>query len=314
MAHIPVSEIWRLIASFKIDDEAQTHLHLQPNGHILLMNMTLRTAGMEHDQPIFRIQFRPLIKDFGNSCAPPLGLADAMCGRSHIPIQPGLSGEILTNQSSKVQLSAIPLPFALATVVIPREWRVILYRHAVWLSKQLETLRRIAHSLWDHEDAIDLSKQEVPIKVLLQELSSYLERVDLRLTSTFSSATASEMGTPIQGRLRKLSSLRLPSCRHSLLESTTAFFAFSEQKDEPIEVEDVLRLLNRPQPEIVDLTFGLVRKDVVEEWWAYFGEPRARWIALALMLNTMANLTDVEFLPAEYDVLLDSASGLCYLA
>ena len=120
MAHIPVSEIWRLIASFKTDQEIGTHLHLQPDGHIMLMNMILHTAGMEHDQPIFRIKFRPLIKDFGNSCAPPLGLADAMCGRSHIPIQPGLYGEILTNQSSKVQLSAIPLPFALATVVIPR--------------------------------------------------------------------------------------------------------------------------------------------------------------------------------------------------
>lgn len=314
MAHISVSEIWRLIASFKTDDENEPNLHLQPNGHIMLMNMALRFAGMDYDQPIFRTEFKPLIKDFGNSCAPPLGPADAMCGRSHIPIQPGVSGEILTNQPSRVQLSAIPLPFALATVVIPKRWRVILDRHAVWLSKELETLRRIAHSLWDHEDAIDLSQLEVPIKVLLQELSSYLKGGDLRLTSMPSSATTDETGTPIQQRRQKFHSLELPSCRHHLLQSAKAFFASPEQKGEPIEVEDVLRLLKRPQPEVVDLGFELVEKAIVEEWWAYFGEPRARWIALALMLNIMANLTDVEFLPAEYDVLLDANSGLCYLA
>lgn len=314
MAHIPVSEIWRLIASFKTDDETETELHSQPDGQIFLKNMALHITGMEHDQPIFRIKFKPLIKDFGNFCAPPLGLADAMCGRSHIPIQPGLSGEILTNQSSKVQLSAVPLPFALVTVVIPKKWRVITYRHAAWLSKELETLRRISHSLWDHEDAIDLSEQEVPIKVLLQELSSYLEVIDLKLTSAPLSAAADETGTSIQKRLQEFQSLMLPSCRHHLLESTKAFFASPEQKEEPIEVEDVLRLLKRPQPEVVDLRFGLVEKDVVEKWWAYVGEPRARWIALALMLNAMANLTDVEILPGRYNVLLDSASGLCYLA
>ena len=311
MAHIPVSEIWRLIASFKTN--YGTKLHSQTDGQIFLINMILHIAGMEQDQPIFRIKFRPLTKDPGNSCAPPLGLADAMCGRSHIPIQPGLSGEILTNQSSEVQLSALPLPFALATVVIPIKWRVIPYRHAAWLSKEMETLRRISHSLWDHEDAIDLSEQEIPIKVLLQELSSYLEGDDLRLTSAPSSA-ADETGTPLQQQLQEFRSLELPSCRHYLLESTKAFFASAEQKEERIEVEDVLRLLKRPQPKVVDLRFGLVEKDVLEEWWAYFGMPRARWIALALMLNAMANLTDVELLSDRYDVLLDSASGLCYLA
>lgn len=312
MAHIPVSEIWRLIASFKGDDG--TMLHSQPDGQIFLMNMTLHIVGMEQDQPIFRIKFRPLLKDYGNYCAPPLGLADAMCGRSHIPIQPGLSGEILTNQSSNVQLSALPLPLALVTVVIPKKWRVIPYRHAAWLSKELETLRRISHSLWDHEDAIDLSDQEIPIKVLLQELSSYLEGFDLRLTSAPSSAAPNETGTPIQQPLLDFDSLRVPSCRYHLLESTKAFFASPEQKEKPIEVEDVLRLLKRPQPKVVDLRFGLVEKEIVEEWWTYFGEPRARWIALALMLNAMANLTDVEILSSRYDVLLDSASGLCYLA
>ena len=311
MAHIPVSEIWRLIASFKTDNGT---MHSLSDGHIFLMNMTLHIVGMEQDQPVFRIKFRPLSKDFGNYCAPPLGLADAMCGRSHIPIQPGLSGEFLTNQSSNVQLSALPLPFALVTVVIPKDWRVIPYRHAAWLSKELETLRRISHLLWDHEDAIDLSEQEVPIKVLLQELSSYLEGVDLRLTSAPSSATADETGTPIQKQLHRFDSQTLPSCRHHLFKSTKAFFASPERKEEPIEIEDVLRLLKRPQPKVVDLRFGLVEKKVVEEWWAYFGEPRARWIALALMLNAMANLTDVELLSSRYDVLLDSASGLCYLA
>ena len=308
MAHIPVSEIWRLIASFKPDDEIKWYS--QQGGKISFMNMTLHISGMEHDKPIFRVKFGPVIKDFGGFHAPPLGLADAMCGRSHIPIQPGLSGEILTNQSSTVRLSALPLPFALATVVIPRKWRVIPYRHATWLSKELETLRRISHSLWDHEDAIDLSEQEIPIKVLLQEFSSYFEGVDLRVTSAPSSAAVDDIERPLQ----VFNSSRLPSCRHHLFKSTKAFFASPEQKEQPIEVEDVLRLLKRPQPEVVDLIDGLVEKDVTDEWWAYFGEGRARWIALALMLNAMANLTDVEVLSGWYDVLLDSASGLCYLA
>ena len=310
MAHIPVSEIWRLIASFKPDDETKWYLQQGDKISFMTINMTLHISGMEHDEPIFRVKSRPVIKDFGVCYAPPLGLADAMCGRSHIPIQPGLSGEILTNQSSTVRLSALPLPFALATVIIPRKWRVIPYRHAAWLSKELETLRRISHSLWDHEDAIDLSEREIPIKVLLQEFSSYLADFDLRVTCAPSSAAVDDIKRPLQ----EFNSSELPSCRHHLFRSTEAFFASPEQKEQPIEVEDVLRLLKRPQPEVVDLINGLVEKDVTNEWWAYFGEGRARWIALALMLNTMANLTDVEVLSSCYDVLLDSTSGLCYLA
>jgi hypothetical protein len=85
-----------------------------------------------------------------------------------------------------------------------------------------------------------------------------------------------------------------------------AYFLTLSQTGKTFETEDALtclKSLHQPTRVYLDET----------AWTAHFGLDYARWVCLALTLNLVGNLERCVILSTEFDCLLESISGMCYV-
>jgi hypothetical protein len=141
---------------------------------------------------------------------------------------------------------------------------------------------RVCGSLWDHAEAIDLDHEGVPVKVRLRDLPNALMVIDGYV----------EPRSPIYTD-RKVERLDEMAQQHLQLSpefSNRGYF---------IEIEDAVTLLEKAGT-YLDKDFIHLNEDgeteITRDWWGYFGEPKARWVALAVARSRQVCIYVVEAL------------------
>ena len=152
---------------------------------------------------------------------------------------------------------------------------------------------KVCYFLWDHADADDLDENSVPIKIILEEAVSYLDTSLERFVSVSASWRLVSLSTLAENALTKF------------LKTTNGF----------IEIEDAVDLLN----EAKKYTGSNTAQDengmnsIVATWSSRFGPDMGRWIALNMTMKLLINMIDAMTFPKDFNALLWSGNGKCFI-
>jgi hypothetical protein len=275
LARIPVSEIWRFITS------GQSEMRLRPGFNPL--GVSVYILGQFAGEPLFRLDPGEAAGGVGGSHIQSEVLARCIVGRGGL-LPEGYCGEKFSNEMPG--LERIFMPWVLFFTKISK--RVFFQRHLQEAMATMEGLVHILHQLWDDEDAIDLYNDVAPIKVLLKDYCSALRGFS---------------------RFRLSGRLAITPNHHQLKQSTSQFFQSPSMTDRSFEIEDALTLAKDATEQEANQ-----RNSNASHWVAHFGIDYARWICLALIINAVENIRACEILSAEYDIMLEGHSDICYVA
>jgi hypothetical protein len=232
--------------------------------------------GKYNDEPLFELDPGDSAGGMGGSTVASAEVANCVVGRGGLSPD-GACGIKFSN--SMPGLEKIHMPWTLFFTSIPK-FRCFFDTHVSESLITMKELLRILELLWDHEDAIDLDEHQVPIKVLLVDFSNRLRVPVLRSWG--------------------------PPNYLTLLRVCQAYFLTLSQTGKCFETEDALTCLKSlHQPILANLD--------ETAWTAHFGLDYARWVCLALTLNLVGNLERCVILSTEFDCLLESISGMCYV-
>lgn len=144
---------------------------------------------------------------------------------------------------------------------------------------------------WDHDDAFECSRDQVPIKIRVETYHSYaMDQWPARYQDL--------------DRHNHSSSVLRRECERY----------FNDHPGCSFEIEDIVCLLRQVESSVA--TFGLEpqsdKESLVEGWYALYGYETTRWLLLAMALALGYNFSSVQVLPGGFEVLLQSPN--CYIS
>ncbi|KAK3939298.1 acyl transferase/acyl hydrolase/lysophospholipase [Diplogelasinospora grovesii] len=295
---IPVTDIWRLCASFNPLERESTN---EPNTDtaIHVSDLWISVPASHRTVPVVQMSIRPNTVFMGGdeTPIPSQGLAQAMCGGG-----PGLPPDTLCEKriysSNAEAWDTVKMPQALAFATIPIKHRCLFPSQLQWAQDRIRSLLKVCHFLWDHADATDLAESEIPIKVLLVEMT----------------------GSVDYGGLIRQERQGLHWKTRGLMDEVVAHVSrptFLQDELDFVEIEDAVTLLEKSgtYSDADEISWDRDGKNqVVDEWWGYLGETRARWVALLMVLMLLENVHHALILPEPFEQLIHSRTGTCFIA
>ncbi|KAJ9419634.1 hypothetical protein FOXG_07064 [Fusarium oxysporum f. sp. lycopersici 4287] len=293
---VRVADLWRILASFNPRAREYTH---QPNTEtsVHVCDLWISVPTSHRGRPVVFLSINPntvyaeLLHEI-----PTLGLATAICGGRGLEPDQQCGGKKLYG-SEAPDWSTVKFPLAMAFATIPPANRCFFMEQYEWAKGRLWAMIRVCHFLWDHADAIDLDESGTPVKVLLETMTELIDERYLEFQAT----------RGLQWRAGGLM---------DLVQGRIAAPSFLDSKGF-VEIEDAVTLLEKS---------GLYTKDdeefwdndglnhIVDDWWGCFGERRAKWIALLMMLTLLQNMNMALLLPESFNALFHSPTGTCIIS
>jgi hypothetical protein len=272
LAHVPVSEIYRFITS------TQSARQLWPGVNPYGVSVFLK--GQHQDEPLFLLDPGEAAGGISSSHIVSNEFARCAVGRGWLAPS-GACGEKFHNQMPGLEKIHMPWTLFFTDMSSPG---IFFEQHTTVAFETMKALLEILWTLWDHDDAIDLDDDQVPIKVQLEE--GY---------------------APLRHQRHLFIGALAPAGHYKLRGSCKRYFAGANSQS--FEVEDALGLIkDLSRPDASERNFH------ADHWVGHFGFEPARWICLALTINVIENLDRCGTLSTEYDCLLESSSGMCYVA
>jgi hypothetical protein len=294
-AEVPVTEVWRLMASY-VREAIHTVIPgivVHPETKLFVGDAALTVADNLQGNPVVRVEFMDHAKvkfaGYGLREICSEQLAAAMCGGLGLPPD-------RLYRSKAAGWDFVPLPEAFAFTNVSRDVQgtVCLFaEHYNWAYAQIGHMMGVCKHLWDHAESIDCIADGVPIKVLLEQFQE----------------------------LRTLGGnwLSFPNWKvMQLQEGVNDYFSTSgsTQEEDSVEIEDAIFLVQEAskytKQDAAPWDEDGMNK-IVDDWWGRFGADRARWIALELGLKIFGNVVDSVLLPDPFTALLHSPTGSCFV-
>ncbi|KAF9766560.1 hypothetical protein IL306_001014 [Fusarium sp. DS 682] len=293
---VRVTDLWRILASYNPNAREYTHQPNTPTSvHICDLWVSVPTAHRGRPVVFLSINRDTAYADLPHEI-PTLGLATAICGGRGLEPDQQCGGKRLYG-SEAPDWSTVKMPLAMAFATIPPSNRCFFMAQYVWAKRRLSAMIRVCHFLWDHADAIDLDESGTPVKVLFETMT---ELIDVNVLEF----------QELRGLQWKAAGLM------DLVQGRIAAPSFLESEGF-VEIEDAVNLLEKSgsytkdDEEFLDHD-GLNR--IVDDWWGCFGERRAKWIALLMMLTLLQNMNQALLLPEPFDALFHSPTGTCIIS
>ena len=293
---VRVADLWRILASYNPRAREYTH---QPNTEtsVHICDLWISMSTPHRGRPVVSLSVNP------DTCyaklpheIPTLGLATAICGGRGLEPDQQCGGKKLYG-SQAPDWNNVKMPLALAFATIPAANRCFFMAQYEWAKGRLSAMIPVCHFLWDHADAIDLDDSGTPVKVLLETMNELIDERYLDFQEHLGLQwRAGGLMDLVQGRI----------AAPSFLDSEGF-----------VEIEDAVTLLEKSSSYTKDEEKfrdddGLNR--IVDDWWGCFGERRAKWIALLMMLTLLQNMNMALLLPKSFDALFHSPKGTCIIS
>ena len=293
---VGVVDMWRILASYNPRAREYTH---QPNTEtsVHVCDLWISVPTSHRGRPVVFLSINPntAFASLPHEI-PALRLATAICGGRGLEPDQQCGGKKLYG-SGAPDWSTVKMPLAMAFATIPASNRCFFMAQYEWAKGRVSAMVRVCHFLWDHADAIDLDESGTPVKVLLEIMTDIIDVEHLEYQAygglRFRAGGLMDL---VQGRI----------AAPDFLESEG--FA---------EIEDAVTLLEKSGSYTKDDEKfwdddGLNR--IVDDWWGCFGERRAKWIALLMMLTLLQNMDMALLLPKSFDALFHSPTGTCIIS
>ncbi|KAH0556296.1 hypothetical protein GP486_005779 [Trichoglossum hirsutum] len=297
---VPVVDVWRIIASFNpyyanYTNEPNTETEIHVHDLWISVPSTLKRLPLIHMALRPETSFAP----YDKAWIPSEKFAIAMCGGKGLEPDKSCLKTVYSSRETGWDLIKIPMAFAFAT--IPTQNRCYFAEQWEWITKRCVHMLDVCHYLWDHAEAIDLDENQVPMKVLLEDVRGSLTFTGGEIRRTLSSSG---------WRLLALDNAVQPSLL-SLLQPADAV------SEDFVEIEDAVNLLMKSDGySNSDKVFwdddGTNR--IVDDWVGLFGPQKARWTALHMTVKLLINACDALVFPQSFNPLLHSGTGTCFIA
>lgn len=286
--NIRVSDIWRILASFKQHMTSGT-VRSNTDTTVYVNDISFTIPCSWHGLPVVRADFEEderLFRFYATAAIPAERLAQAICGINGLPTSTFEGCPVFA--SSVEGWSELRLPAALAFCAPPLEHLLLFESQTRWCKQYATSKLKVCQHLWEHADAIDCTAVDgggKPVKILLRQVQE------------------SALGTPTTDYHF--------SALHDLFRTQ-----FTGDDWSACETEDAYTLLLRSvghEAREYATTDEDGRSGVVDAWFGLFGPQRARWLALWMLGNLQRNLCAGFALPWSFEALLEAPSGRCFV-
>jgi len=294
---MPIADIWRIIGSDNPNSELATR---EPNTDtsVHIQDLWISVPGLLNNKPLVHFAFRAgTVFTNLDPFIPSEQYVSAICGIGGFPPDQTCNRTVFA--SAAEHWETVRQPMAFAFTLLPIQNRCYFPEQHKWLSEKTARMLAVACNLWNHPDAIDLDSEQVPIKVRLRELETAVTETDACVLPNLPYHTDSKI---------------------TYLEAVVSqYFASGELFEGPddfIEIEDAVNLLLKFRTYVeqdFQACYDNSESEVIRDWWGYFGETKARWVALSMTAKMLVNLCQCQKVPETFSALLHSPSGTCYI-